>query len=201
MEGAVADRFLPIIAQVVAQMAGASEFSAARLYERLLAQLAEQFEADGAFLRHDNHTLRASTLIAEWPRRAPASEPASPAKIDFVEDDIVLAGDLKAPAVFAADESTLVAGHGRASYVAVAPLLWGTVTTGVIGLTKSGGKRWAPDELDALGVLAALFAQLQARIAVESRLHRLAEHYMAHDQPEKRPIDPSEAGPNPGAPS
>lgn len=180
MEGPVADRFLVIIAQVVTQMAGASEFSAAVLYERLLALLVDEFEADGGYLRHYSHALRASMLIAEWPRN-PDPERAPRAKVAFVEDDVALAGDLKAPTVIAVDGSKFahssgsVAGHGRASYVAVAPLLWGTVTTGVIGLTRSGGNQWVPDELDALGVLASLFAQLQARIAAESRLHRLAE--------------------------
>jgi diguanylate cyclase (GGDEF)-like protein len=173
----VADRYLRIIGQLVAQMTGASAFSAPKMYERLLAQLTEMFEADSAFLRHDNRTLKASMRIAEWPQQCPSS----PAKIEFVDNDEVLAGDLRAPTVIAAGgskfaySSGLVARHGAASSIAVAPLLWGTMTTGVIGLTKSRGRQWASQEIDTLGVVAALFAQLQARIAAESRLHRLAE--------------------------
>ncbi len=153
---------LRIIGQLVSQITGASEFSAAKLYARLLAQLAEQFGADSAFLRHDNRTLRASTLIAEWPPR----HSASPATVDFGDDDVVLAGVLRAPKVIVTGES---------SFTAVAPLLWGSATTGVIGLTKSGCKHWPAEELETLGVVAALFAQLQSRFAAESRLHRLAE--------------------------
>lgn len=173
----MADRYLRIIGQLVTQMTGASAFSAPKIYERLLAQLTEMLEADSAFLRHDNHTLKASMRIAEWPQQYPSS----PAKIEFVDNDEVLAGDLRAPTVIAAGgskfahSSGLVARHGAASSIAVAPLLWGTMTTGVIGLTRSCGSQWAPQEIDTLGVVAALFAQLQARIAAESRLHRLAE--------------------------
>ena len=178
----MADRFLGIIAGVVAQMKGASAFSAPRVCERLLAQLVEQFEADAAFLRHNDHSLRASTLIAEWPPRDAVPDPDPLAKIPFAYADGVVAEELKTPTVIAAataklgHSSRFAAYRGRASVTAVAPLLWGTVTTGVLGLTRWGGKRWTPEELDVLAVVASLFAQLQGRIAAESRLHRLAEH-------------------------
>ena len=77
----MADRFLAIIAGVVAQMNGADAFSAPRICERLLAQLVEQFEADAAFLRHNDHSLRASTLIAEWPPRDSVPHPDPLAQI------------------------------------------------------------------------------------------------------------------------
>jgi diguanylate cyclase (GGDEF)-like protein len=182
MEGTVADRFLGIIAGVVAQMKAATAFSAPGVCERLLAQLVEQFEADAAFLRHNDHSLRASTLIAEWPPRDAVRDPDPLAKIPFADADGVVAEELKTPTVITADTAKLghssrfAARRGRASVTAVAPLLWGTVTTGVLGLTRWGGERWTPEELDALGVVASLFAQLQGRIAAESRLHRLAEH-------------------------
>ncbi|MGB8209793.1 MAG: EAL domain-containing protein [Mycobacterium sp.] len=161
---------------------GASAFSAPGVCERLLAQLVEQFEADAAFLRHNDHSLRASTLIAEWPPRNAVPDPDPLAKIPFADADGVVAEDLKTPTVIVADtakfghSSRFAARRGRASVTAVAPLLWGTVTTGVLGLTRWDGKRWTPEELDVLAVVASLFAQLQGRIAAESRLHRLAEH-------------------------
>jgi len=176
------DRFLCVIAEIVAQMTGASASSAPRVCERLLAQLVEQFEADAAFLRHNNHRLRASMLIAEWPPRDPVPDPDPLATIYFADNDVMLSEGLKAPTVIAADAAKfghpggLAACRGRPSSVAIAPLIRGTATTGVIGLTKSGGKRWVPKELAALGVIASLFAQLQARTAAERRLRRLAEH-------------------------
>lgn len=178
----MADRFLCVIAEIVAQMTGASAASAPRVCERLLAQLVDQFEADAAFLRHNNRRLRASMLIAEWPPRDPVPDPDPLATIYFADSDVMLSEGLKAPTVIAADAvkfghlSGLAACRGRASSVAIAPLIRGTATTGVIGLTKSGGKRWTRKELDALGVVASLFAQLQARTAAERRLRRLAEH-------------------------
>jgi diguanylate cyclase len=161
----VADSSLRMIGQLVAQMTGASECMAANLYERLLGQLAGHFEADRAILRHYNHTLRNSALIATWP---PPRLPAGPGVVDFADDAVMLAAEvLRAPAVTVAGES--------ASLMAVAPLLWGPTTTGVVGLTKPVERHWAPEELETLGVVASLFAQLQARFAAESRLHRLAE--------------------------
>jgi diguanylate cyclase len=177
----VADRFLNIVAGVVVQMTGVSAFSAPRVYEGLLAQLVEQFEADRAFLRHNNHTLRASMLIAEWPPRDALPDPDPLAKIPFADADGVVAEELKTPIVIAADEAKLGPSSrfadrlGQASVVAIAPLLWGKVTMGVVGLIRSGGKRWTPEEIEALAVVASLFAQLQTRIATESRLNRLAE--------------------------
>jgi len=177
----MADRFLCIIAETVDQMTEASDSSEPAACERLLAKLVERFEADSAFLRHTDNRLRASTLIAEWPPRDPVDGPDSLATIYFGDDDIMLSEGLKGPMVISPDSSKFVLSSGfpvcrdRALAVAVAPLVRGTVTTGVIGLTKTGGKRWAPRELDALGVVAALFAQLQARTAEESRWRRLAE--------------------------
>jgi diguanylate cyclase len=177
----VADRSLGIIAEVVAQMKAANASSAPRVCERLLAQLVAQFDADTAFLRHNDHSLRASTLIAEWPLRDAVPYPDPLARTPFADADGVVAEELKAPTVIAADtvklghSSRFAARRGRASVTAVAPLLWGTVTTGVLGISKSGGKRWTPEELDVLAVIASLFAQLQGRIASESHLHRLAE--------------------------
>jgi diguanylate cyclase (GGDEF)-like protein len=176
----VADRFVGIIAGVVTQMTGVSAYTAPGVCERLLAQLVGQFEADSAFLRHNNHPLRASMLIAEWPLRDQVPDPDPLATIPFADADGVIAEELKAPMVIAADTAKLgrfsrfADRRGRGSVVAVAPLICGSVTTGLIGLTRRGGKRWTPEELDALAVVASLFAQLQARIATESRLHRLA---------------------------
>ena len=182
MEGTVTDRFLGIIAGVVAQTMGASAFSAPRVCEQLLAQLVEQFEADAAFLRHNDHSLRASTLIAEWPPRDAVPDPDPLAKIPFADADGVVAEELKTPTVIAAGHSKAwslqpVRGSPRPSVGdgGRAPAL-GDRDHGRPRLDQMGGKRWTPEELDVLAVVASLFAQLQGRIAAESRLHRLAEH-------------------------
>ena len=55
------------------------------------------------------------------------------------------------------------------------PLLSDEITTGTLGFIKYGDREWLPAELDALMIIAALFAQLQARVAALDRLHYLAE--------------------------
>ena len=41
------------------------------------------------------------------------------------------------------------------------------MTTGVLGFVKSRGREWKREEINALEAVAALFAQLQARIEAE----------------------------------
>ena len=60
--------------------------------------------------------------------------------------------------------------------LACVPLLSGDITTGTLGFIKYGDREWTVDELNALQMIATLFAQLQARIVAENRLKYLAEH-------------------------
>src|SRR6201999_100913 len=60
--------------------------------------------------------------------------------------------------------------------VAVAPLLSGGVTTGILGFGKFRSKNWKQDEISMLEAIASLFAQLQARITAEDKLRYLADH-------------------------
>ena len=60
--------------------------------------------------------------------------------------------------------------------MAVAPLLSGEVTTGVLGVVKYGRRKWKPEAINTLKAVASLFAQFQARIAAEERLRYLADH-------------------------
>ena len=60
--------------------------------------------------------------------------------------------------------------------VAAAPLVSGTLTTGVLGFVKSSGRRWRAEAKHTLTTVASLFAQFQARITAEERLRHLADH-------------------------
>uniref|UniRef100_UPI00261E6304 putative bifunctional diguanylate cyclase/phosphodiesterase n=1 Tax=Mycobacterium simiae TaxID=1784 RepID=UPI00261E6304 len=64
----------------------------------------------------------------------------------------------------------------RSPSVAIAPLLSGGVTTGVLGFGKFRGTHWQRDELSMIQAIAALLAQLQARITAENKLRHLADH-------------------------
>ena len=60
--------------------------------------------------------------------------------------------------------------------VAAAPLVSGEATTGVLAFVRFGARKWKQGEISTLEAVAALFAQLQARIAAEEKLRYLAEH-------------------------
>ena len=60
--------------------------------------------------------------------------------------------------------------------MAVAPLLSGGVTTGLLGFVKFRRRKWKPEVISTLKAVASLFAQLQARIAAEQKLRYLADH-------------------------
>lgn len=175
-----------VVTSVATQLMLATPRTAQAVIERVLAHLVEQFDADAGFLRHNDHKSRASTLIAEWPPPHEHREPDPLAVISFADADPLFARSEHArrPAVVRPDPTSYgypcpvgTDGQEVLPSVATAPLLWGgAVTIGVLGLVKSGGWVWAQEELDLLEAIAALFAQLKARIAAEEKLQYLAEH-------------------------
>ena len=50
------------------------------------------------------------------------------------------------------------------------------MTTGALGFVKFGARKWKQQEINTLEAVAALFAQLQARVTAEERLRYLAKH-------------------------
>ena len=60
------------------------------------------------------------------------------------------------------------------------------MTTGVLGFVKYGDRAWAPEEINVLDSIAALFAQLPARIAAEDKFRYLAEHDDLTDRHNRR---------------
>ncbi len=60
--------------------------------------------------------------------------------------------------------------------LAAVPLLSGDTTTGTLGFIKFGDRDWTPPEVDVLKAIAALLAQVQARIVVEEQLRYSADH-------------------------
>ena len=151
----------------------------------MLADLAAYLGLDVSFLRHNDHELHATKLIAEWPIRDLRSRPRPIGVVYFADADPVfaVAEHLKEPLVIrpepATDEYQRRIEEGTAvppTSLACVPLLSGDVTTGVLGFIKIGDREWTVDELNALQTIATLFAQLQARIVAEDQLQYLAEH-------------------------
>jgi diguanylate cyclase (GGDEF)-like protein len=157
----------------------------AEVSERVLKRLVERLNVDAAFLRHNNHDVRASILVAEWPPRTDPPDPDPLAVVAFTTADPVFttcAHSKKLVVLPAAPANSYYARQIEAPRqneplsVAAAPLIAGSVTTGMLGLVKLRRTKWRSEELNTIEAIASLFAQLQARIAAEERLRYLADH-------------------------
>ncbi|MGH3969900.1 MAG: putative bifunctional diguanylate cyclase/phosphodiesterase, partial [Mycobacterium sp.] len=153
--------------------------------EWVLRDLVEHFGVDYSFLRHNDHTIHATVLIAEWPPRENVPDPDPIGVVYFADADSVFAliENHKAPYVLRpeatnADYQRFIAeGTGiPLTSLAAIPLLSGDLTTGTLGFVKYGDRAWLPEELRALQAIATLFAQLRARIVAEEQVHYLADH-------------------------
>jgi diguanylate cyclase (GGDEF)-like protein len=164
---------------------GVNAATSVEVSQRVLADLVEYFHVDVSFLRHNDHRIRASVLVAEWPVRPGIPDPDPLAVVYFADADPVfaLAEHQKEPVVFrpepATDDYQRTINESRqvpATSMACVPLLSGDVTTGVLGFVKFGDRDWLAEELNALKAIASLFAQVQARVQAEEQLRYLAEH-------------------------
>ncbi|MDO3635380.1 putative bifunctional diguanylate cyclase/phosphodiesterase [Mycolicibacterium arseniciresistens] len=173
-----------VVTSVAAELMAANVTSVVRSSERVLEILVGQLGVDISFLRHNDHTIHATKLIAQWPPRPYIPDPDPIGVVHFVDADPVFAAaeHLKAPLVMrpepANDDYQRRIEEGTAvpaSSMACVPLLSGEITTGTLGFVKFGDREWTPAELNALQTIATLFAQLQARIVAEEQLHFLAE--------------------------
>ena len=139
--------------------------------------------------RDSSSDIRASVLVAEWPPRTDVPDPDPLAVVHFTSADPVLAqcGNVRQQKPGGDTLPIEQSGHsvprrlGRGNTptspsVAAAPLVSGEITTGVLGFVKFGARKWKQEEINTLEAVAALFAQLQARIAAEEKLRYLAEH-------------------------
>ncbi|HTQ22724.1 putative bifunctional diguanylate cyclase/phosphodiesterase [Mycobacterium sp.] len=177
-----------VVTSVAKQLMEATASTATQVTENVLAQLVEQMGLSGSFLRHHDHDIRASVLVAEWPPRVDVPDPDPLAVVHFTSADPVLAEceHGRKPVVIRPDGSWSASSSfpRRAAgakpevppSVAAAPLVSHDVTTGVLGFVKAGARKWKQEEINTLEAVAALFAQLQARIAAEEKLRYLAEH-------------------------
>jgi diguanylate cyclase len=181
MAGALEDVVIAVAAELMAATTGNS----AAISQRVLADLVSHFGVDAGFLRHNDHTIHATVLVAAWPPREEIPDPDPIGVVYFADTDSVFARaehlkvpDVLRPELVNADyECSIEDGTGvPASSLACVPLLSGDLTTGTLGFVKFGDREWLPNELNALQAIATLFAQLQARIVAEERVHYLAEH-------------------------
>ncbi|WP_297599504.1 EAL domain-containing protein [Mycobacterium sp.] len=174
-----------LVTAAAAELMAATAADSAAISQRVLRDLVSHFGVDFSFLRHNDHAIHATVLVAEWPQRPDVPEPDPIGVVYFAGADSVFARaeHLKVPEVVRPEPET--ADYQRnieertgfpAVTLAAVPLLSGDITTGTLAFVKLGDREWLPEELNALQAIAALFAQLQGRTVAEERLHYLAEH-------------------------
>ncbi|MEV6767480.1 EAL domain-containing protein [Nocardia sp. NPDC051030] len=153
--------------------------------ERVLSWLVSHFDVDFSYLRHTDRENRLSILIAEWPPRAVIPDPDPLRVARFDESDAVFASlefatepFLVRPTPEFEDYQRVIRVSSGLSEVSVAsvPLVSRGEPTGVLGFVKEGDREWSTRELNVLKAIAALFAQLQARVVAEERLRYIAMH-------------------------
>ena len=172
-----------LVTAAAAELMAATAANSAAISQQVLRDLVGELGVDFSFLRHNDHTIHATVLIAEWPARNADPDPIG--VVYFADADSVFAQteQLKEPYVLRPEprnadyQRHIEEGTGvPAVSLAAVPLLSGDVTTGTLGFGKYGDREWLPEELNALQTIATLFAQLQARIVAEEQIHYLAEH-------------------------
>jgi diguanylate cyclase len=174
-----------LVTAAAAELMAATASNAAEICQRVLGNLVSHFGVDFGVLRHNDHTIRATVLFAEWPPREDVPDPDPLGVIYFEGADSIFAQleHLKEPSIVRpeatnADYQGYIEGATGVpqSSLAGVPLLSGDITTGSLGFVKFGDRDWRPEELNALQAIGTLFAQLQARVAAEEKVRYLAEH-------------------------
>lgn len=153
--------------------------------EHVLQDLVEHFGTDTCFLRYNDHDIHATVLVAEWPRRSNVPKPDPLGVVYFRNADPIFA-----QAEHLKDMGVVLHGLSDGAYanriregsgvtetsIAAVPLLSGDVTTGTLGFIKFGDREWTEAETNVLRAIAALLAQVQARIEAEEQLRFSADH-------------------------
>jgi diguanylate cyclase (GGDEF)-like protein len=173
-----------VVTEVATRLMAVDAATSPAVSQQVLGELVAHFDVSVSFLRHNDHQIHATRLIAEWPPRPAITEVDPLELIYFADADPVfaLAENLREPTVFRAESTedyqrTIEEGRQvPTTSMACVPLLSGEVTTGVLGFVKFGIREWSTAELNALMAIASLFAQVQARVEAEDQLRYLAEH-------------------------
>ncbi len=174
-----------LVTRVATRLMETTASTVAEVNEQVLAELVASLDIDCAFLRHNDHQIRVSKLVAIWPPRRDSSTPDPTAVVHFSSADPVLAlcehgkkltvirpepsdATIERWIAAAQDRWGIDAAKVTSPSVVAAPLISGGVTTGQLTCVRFRKKRWRTEELNAIQTVASLLAQLQARISGRS---------------------------------
>ena len=176
-----------VVTSVATQLMAVNAATSAQVSQTVLADLVEYFDVDVSFLRHNDHRIRASRLVAEWPVRPGIPDPDPLGVVYFADADPVFAlaehaegthrlpsgtGHRRLPDARSNESRQRRQRHRWRAY------RWCPATSrpACSASSSSATATWTPEELNALKAIASLFAQLQARVLAEDQLRYLAEH-------------------------
>jgi len=172
-----------LVTKVATRLMAANAATSVQVSTEILGVLVAYFDVDVSFLRRNDHSIRASILVAEWPPRSDVPSPDPLAVVYYADADPVFALGEHIKSVLCSVRTTrdyqrtIAEGRNVAqTSMAASPLVSGDVTTGVLGFVKFGDRDWSADELNALEAIGSLFAQVHARVEAEKQLRLLAEH-------------------------
>jgi diguanylate cyclase len=174
-----------LVTEAASHLMAATATDHAAICERVVGRLVNHLGVDIGFLRRTDHAIRATILVADWPPRENVPDPDPIGVVYFAEADSVfkLIETYTEPYILRPNptnsdyQRNIEEGTGAPeTSMAAVPLLSGDLTTGTLGFVKLGDREWLPNELRALQAIAALFAQLLARVAAEQQTQYLVDH-------------------------
>lgn len=153
-----------VVTDVATRLMTADTTNVAEVYTDVLQLLVKYFGVDVSFLRHNDHEVGASVLVAEWPIRPEIPEPDPLRVVYFADADPVFSETQhrKTPLIVHPDPEPddyqrrieAVRDVIQTS-MAAAPLISGDVTTGCLGFVKYGAREWTNEEINALEAIGS----------------------------------------------